>query len=47
MMGPKLCVGIGDGHLIPPLMTESLFHGHINPYWVDEFIPYFLEIMGV
>ena len=23
--------------LIPPLMTESLFHGYINPYyWVDD-----------
>ena len=38
----------GDGKLLPPLMTESLFHGYINPYyWVDEFIPYYMEIMGV
>ena len=23
-------------------------NGHINPsYWVDEFIPYYMEIMGV
>ena len=29
-------------------MTESLFHGYINPRtWVDEFIPYYMEIMGV
>ena len=26
--------GMGD---LPPLMTESLFHGYINPYyWVDD-----------
>ena len=39
---------IGD-KLIPPLMTESLFHGPYKPLltWVDEFIPYYMEIMGV
>ena len=38
---------IGD-RLIPPLMTESLFHGYINPYyWIDEYIPCYMEIMGV
>ena len=25
-----------------------IINGHINPYyWVDEFIPYYMEIMGV
>ncbi len=35
---------IGDGG--PPTFNrESLFHGYINPYcWVDEFIPYYMEI---
>ncbi len=48
----KWCQGrstpcIGDGK--PPTFNrESLFHGYINPYyWVDEFIPYYMEIMGV
>ena len=29
---------VGDKRDLPPLMTESLFHGHINPYyyWVDD-----------
>ena len=38
---------VGDGK--PPTFNrESLFHGYINPYyWVDEFIPYYMEIMGV
>ena len=34
---------IGDGH--PTFNRES---GYINPYyWVDEFIPYYMEIYGV
>ena len=46
----RLSRSIGDGdkqksHL---LMTESLFHWYIKPYyWVDEFIPYYMELMGV
>ena len=40
--GCRVFLGMGD---IPPLMTESLFHGYINPhYWVDEFIPYYMQI---
>ena len=47
--GHQMSCFVGDGMVIPPLMTESLFHG---PYkllrtWVDEFIPYYMEIMGV
>ncbi len=39
---------IGDGH--PTFNRESgnPYNGYINPYyWVDEFIPYYMEIMGV
>ena len=36
---------IGDGH---PTFNRNPYNGHINPYyWVDEFIPYYMEIMGV
>ena len=36
---------IGDGH---PTSTRNPYNGYINPYyWVDEFIPYYMEIMGV
>ena len=44
--GSKLYVlGMGD---IQPFNRESLSWGPINPYyWVDEFIPYYMEIMGV
>ena len=35
------------GMAIPPLIG-ILNNGYINPYyWVDEFIPYYMEIMGV
>ena len=45
-----LVLGMGN---LPPLMTgirESLFHGALfSPLrnWVDEFIPYDMELMGV
>ena len=36
---------IGDGH---PTFNRNPYNGHINPYyWVDEFIPYYMEIPGV
>ena len=36
---------IGDGH---PTFSRNPYNGYINPYyWVDEFIPYYMEIMGV
>ena len=36
---------IGDGH---PTFNRNPYNGSINPYyWVDEFIPYYMEIMGV
>ena len=36
---------IGDGHLT---FNRNPYNGYINPYyWVDEFIPYYMEIMGV
>ncbi len=40
---------IGDDKLIPPLMTGILIMGLYKPLriWVDEFIPYYMEIMGV
>ena len=35
------------GMAIPPLIG-NLYNGYINPsYWVDEFVPYYMEIMGV
>ncbi len=35
------------GMVIPPLIGNP-YNGYINPYyWVDEFIPYYMEIMGV
>jgi len=38
---------IGD-KLIPPLIIGNPYNWYINPYyWVDEFIPYDMEIMGV
>ena len=37
---------IGDGR--PPTFNRNPYNGYINPYyWVDEFIPYYMEIMGV
>ena len=42
--GSKLVV---LGMVIPPLIGNP-YNGYINPYyWVDEFIPYYMEIMGV
>ena len=39
------CRYIGDGH---PTFNRNPDNGYINPYyWVDEFIPYYMEIMGV
>ncbi len=36
---------IGDGH---PTFNRNPYNGYINPYyWVDEFIPYYRETMGV
>ena len=37
------------GMAIPPLMTGILIMGPYKPLrtWVDEFIPYDMEIMGV
>ena len=36
---------IGDGH---PTFNRNPYNGYINPYyWVDEFIPYYMEIMRV
>ncbi len=33
---------IGDGH---PTFNRNPYNGYINPYyWVDEFIPYYMEI---
>ena len=42
--GSKLVVlGMGD---LPPLIGNP-YNGYINPYyWVDEFIPYYMEING-
>ncbi len=35
------------GMVIPPLIGNP-YNGYINPYyWVDEFIPYYMEIIGV
>ena len=40
------CRYIGDGR--PPTFNRNPSNGYINPYyWVDEFIPYYMEIMGV
>ena len=37
-------LGMGD---LPPLIGNP-YNGYINPYyWVDEFIPYYMERMGV
>ena len=42
--GSKLLV---LGMVIQPLVGNP-YNGYINPYyWVDEFIPYYMEIMGV
>ena len=42
--GSKLLV---LGMAIPPLIGNP-YNGYTNPYyWVDEFIPYYMEIMGV
>ena len=35
------------GMVIPPLIGNT-YNGYINPYyWGDEFIPYYMEIIGV
>ncbi len=37
---------IGDGH--PTFNRNPYYNWYIKPYyWVDEFIPYYMEIMGV
>ena len=37
---------IGDGR--PPTLIGNPYNGYINPYyWVDDFILYYMEIMGV
>ena len=37
---------VGDGR--PPTFNRNPYNGYINPYyWVDEFISYYMEIMGV
>ena len=43
--GSKVAIlGMGD---LPPF-NRNPYNGYINPYyWVDEFIPYYMEIMGV
>lgn len=34
----------GDGH---PTFNWRPYNGYIDPYyWVDKFIPYYMEIMG-
>ena len=36
------------GHGRHPTFNRDPYNGYINPYyWVDEFIPYYMEIMGV
>ena len=36
--------GMGD---LPPLIGNP-YNGYIKPYyWVDEFLPYYMDIMGV
>ena len=40
----RVLLGMGN---LPPLKGNP-YNGYINPYyWVDEFIPYYMEIMGV
>ena len=37
---------LGMGKIQP--LIGNPYNGYINPYyWVDEFIPYYMEIMGV
>ena len=44
MVKPVAILGMGD---LPPFFWNP-YNGYINPYyWVDEFIPYYMEIMGV
>ena len=31
---------------ISAINSRNRYNGYINPYWVDEFIPYYMEIMG-
>ena len=36
------------GMVVFPPFNRNPYNGYINPYyWVDEFIPYYMEIMGV
>ena len=45
MVKSRVCLGMG---IIQPLIVGILIMGPISPYyWVDEFIPYYKEIMGV
>ena len=44
MVQSRVILGMGN---LPPLIGNP-YNGYINPYyWVDEFIPYYMEIMGV
>ena len=45
MVKSRVFMGMGD---LPPLMTGILIMGKkTQRTWVDEFIPYYMEIMGV
>ena len=49
-MDEHMCHGQGCrvllGMVIPPF-NRNPYNGYINPYyWVDEFIPYYMEIMN-
>ena len=44
MVKSRVSLGMGD---LPPLVGNP-YNWYINPYyWVDEFIPYYMEMMGV
>ena len=48
MVISHMCQGLNSLYMVIPPSIRNPYNGYINHYyWVDEFIPYCMEIMGV
>ena len=46
--GHKVVRGMDGNGRIPPFSGRNPSNRYVNPYyWVDEFVPYYMERMGV
>ena len=49
-LGKNMCAMVKSRYIVDghPTFSRNPYNGYINHYyWVDEFIPYHMEIMGV